>query len=136
MNLLATFVETEFASVDWGSEEAGEANQKAGKEIKEIYHWWKVGRKEEHDAVDKYADDHKVYNENAISDLDERYMTEVKPGEPGYREKEKLYSWNPPEPSPEAKKNREIWGEMLDNLEVRDDEMLARLLKIRNYLWT
>lgn len=135
MNMLVDFVEKEkaFDFLNWDFDEC---HQQAAKEIKEIYYWWKSGRKQEHDAANKFADDHKVYNEDDCGYFKENFFKELQPGETGYNSKEKLYSWNPPEPTPEAKKNREIWGKLEDDLEAKDQEMLEKLIKLRRYLWT
>jgi hypothetical protein len=138
MAILVDFVEKEKAFegfVDWRSAEevraAGEtendpggdasrnAHSVAKKEMLDIYSWWKKGRKEEHDALDKrYDEAHK----------DDKF--EFEPIENGFfRLKDR------PVTPEQIKTRKQIWRDE-EALETKDEEMMIRLVKIRGYLWT
>jgi hypothetical protein len=106
--LLKEFVEGEepFKIIDW---EWSEESSAAGKEIKTLYHWWTVERGEKHAALDR------------------EWATvgspELIPREGGGIR----FQLDP--------KSKELL-EKRDLLDLEDDEMLLRLIKIRHFLWT
>jgi hypothetical protein len=137
MAILIDFIEKEKAFegfVDWRSAEemkaAGEEvdaysepcynnHAEAKKEMLAIYNWWKKGRKEEHDALEKryeeaYKDDKFEFEpiENGMFKLKDRPVT--------------------PE---QIKARKQIWKDE-ESLEAKDDEMMIRLVKVRGYMWT
>jgi hypothetical protein len=116
--------------VDWRSaEEAGaddswaDANRNghalAKKEILEIYNWWKTGRKEEHDALEKMSDD--AYQNTS-------FKFEPSTTHEGMFE---MVTAN----SPSREVADDLWNKE-QALEDKDTEMMIRLIKVRGYMWT
>lgn len=107
--LLVEYVEREkpFDVVDW---ESDEKTKEIGKEIKELYHWWKVGRAEKRSAL----------NKEWAANEDQSEFIPVDSG--GYR----IYI-------PESVKKL---NEKENRLDEEDQRNLERLVKIRGWLWT
>lgn len=86
------------------------------REIRALYDWWKTGRKQEHDACDKILDGYSKDFDDIFKPIPEK---------PGFLEYIQDHSpqW-------------EAWKLEHDRLEAKDEEMLQRLMKVRQRLWT
>lgn len=105
MAMLVEFVEKEhpFEMIDW---DADEPHLEAAKELREIYEWWTIKRKIEHDEHEQRFD---VAYEDCPS--------------------------LPYEPTPEQQKVHETLQVEEDKLDQKDTDMLIRLIKVRGSMW-
>jgi hypothetical protein len=85
-------------------------------EIRALYDWWKTGRKQEQDACTKLLDGYDFRLRNAFKPVPDSDLLE----------------YIPPAKDPRW----EAWKVEHDRLEAKDEEMLARLMKVRQALWT
>jgi hypothetical protein len=86
------------------------------REVRVLYDWWKTGRKQEFEALDKILDGYHRSFDDMFKPCSD------KPG---------LFEYVPdPDPRWEA------WKAEHDRLEAKDEEMLQRLMKVRQTLWT
>jgi len=86
------------------------------REVRALYDWWKTGRKQEHDALDKILEGRHRNFEDMFKPCEDK---------PGFHE-------YVADESPEWK----AWVAEHDRLEAKDEEMLQRLMKVRQTLWT
>jgi hypothetical protein len=116
--ILVEFIEKErpFDVIDWDSDVD---HQHARSEMMELYEWWKRGREAEADAVDAFFEEHHRH---------------PAPGDEFPLGPDGMVTWNTG--TWDTDENESTWFRMYTDLEKRDDEMLARLIKIRNFLWT
>lgn len=105
MAMLADFIEKEhpFEMIDWDSDDP---HQEAAKELREIYEWWTIRRKIEHDEHERRFD-------AAYEDC------------PSF----------PYEPTLEQQKAHEAVQAEEEKLDQRDTDMLIRLIKVRGAMW-
>ena len=117
--LLCEYVEREdpFGIIDWDSDPD---HQAAAAEIRALYAWWRHGRREEAEAVDRFFGEHchQVPEEVEFP-----------------RNEDGTTTWNLGAGWDSAE-NERIWFERYTALDTREEEMLGRLIKIRGYLWT
>ena len=136
MALLRDFIEKEHAfdcHVDWrsaeelaaagekeqdGNEACRDAHAAAKKEMLAIYDWWMEGRPAEH----------KKYDDLLTSAYSDPLIETPVPGT-------SLIKIELVE-TPELRELRDQCMEMEAELEDRDEEMMIRLIKIRNWMWT
>lgn len=132
--ILCDFVENEFDNVTWGSPEEelpdptwkewNEDQRKAGKEIKDLYHWWK-------NVYPKYDENSPLYGEK--SDLLSWSFVPVEFDKDGDPTRSKLVF-------PEDTKERKLLFLEAEEYEKRCeqeiDDMLIRLIKVKKYMWT
>lgn len=124
-NILVDFVENEDPAVgfrglgDYAYEGMGEDARESimvqvrrEREVREIYQWWKVDRWEERRACSRMMQD--LPEENFDVDESGAWVTGAR-----YR-------------SPEFK----AWCDEANRLDAKDEEMLDRLMKVRQALWT
>jgi hypothetical protein len=124
MAILNKFVEEETAFeclTDWNNKDFPQLN-KAGNEIKDIYRWWNVDRKREHDVYEKLLD---RISASTFEHQENKGWNKIK-GTGG--ESKPILSV--------SDEDFEKCRKMADDLETKDEEMLIRLIKIRGYLWT
>ncbi len=103
--------------VDEGSAHIYDDHAKAAQEMRAIYHWWNVERKQEHDAYDKAL-------EEAYPDPFKFAPSATHPG---------MFELKNSHISKEL--HQKLW-DMEKALDDKDEEMLIRFIKIRGYLWT
>ena len=110
---LVDYVELEapFEVIDWDD---GEVTQSIGKEIKDLYRWWKWDRTAESKAIDDIL---KGF------DMSLRFI----PNPDGTSTMDMSYA-----DAPEWK----LWKEKTDEFEEKERKMLERVLAIRIHLWT
>lgn len=116
--ILVDYIEKEkpFDVIDFEGGGQGEIE----KELKELYHWWKEGRKKEYEDCSAILDEYDRLQDEKfgkVSMLDQ--LT-----------KEEIRSFRYKHPK---------WNEYMDlhqRLDRKDQEMLERLVKIREHLWT
>ncbi len=117
MNLLVDYIENEepFKHIDWDSEER---HQHVKKEIEAIYGWW-INYDVRQEDIDKALTDwHNEASPKYVECKDKKF-TEVK--------------FN------HSEKERQLHLKLHDmerKLNLEEELMLIRLIKIRNYLWT
>ena len=116
MNLLVEFIEGEepFKWVDWKSDKY---HSHAAKEMKAIYKWWKNYPKREKqidDALTKWHD--LKFRKNGKKDID--WLAEINKAD-----------------SPEVKVASDYLRKLEGKLHKEEQEMLIRLVNIRDYLW-
>jgi hypothetical protein len=124
MAILTDFVEKEkgLEVIDWGHDDK---NKTVAKEIKDIYEWWKIGRKQAIDELsakrrqnwEKRVKLDSIYNEAIKGE----FMAQINTNTPQY----KVYL----EERTKLVKEREL-------LDEKDEEMMHRLINIRRWLWT
>lgn len=114
--ILVDFVEKEkpFVHVDWTSDDD---HINAAKEIRDLYRWWKVERKRDHDLYEEHLE--KTYGfENCIVFEKDNTMVFTKRGDP------------------EWEAECELSREVEESLIQIDTSNLIRLINIRSFLWT
>jgi hypothetical protein len=118
MAMLVAFVEQEraFQVIDWDSDDG---HREAVRELREIYLWWTQDRKIEHDEHERLADE--AY---------EGYQTTFVPMPDGML---KLVT---SDETPEQRKARDDVREAEDRLDQKDTDMMIRLIKVREAMWT
>jgi hypothetical protein len=132
MAILVDFVEKEKAfegHVDWSpadetdksdpwSAECRNNHAKAKAEMLEIYNWWKVGRKEEHDRYEKL--------------MDSAWGGGMKFGPLVDGMHEMVFD----DPTKQQEADRDICLQLEKDLTQKDEDMMIRLIKVRGYMWT
>ena len=105
---LEDFIENEkpFDMIDYEGGGQGDIE----KELRELYGWWKEGRAKEHEAHEKMLE--------------------------GWHEDRKLWGGELWSRKAYEDPRWKAWSAERDRLDAKDDEMLMRLVKIRNHLWT
>ncbi len=121
MNLLIEFVDKEepFEHAEWDHDEK---HIHAAKEIKEIYAWWK-----------NYEN-----QEKEIEGSLDKWHEEAKPYTVPHTSKEGVYigdEFKVHKTKKEKELSKSHW-QLEDKLHKEEEEMLIRLIKIKDYLWT
>ena len=118
MSMLVDFIEKEraFEVIDWDSDDG---HREAARELREIYLWWTQDRKIEHDEHERLADE--AYKDFQFT------FTDMPGG---------LQRLDPPVETPEQRKARDDVQEAEDRLDQRDTDMMIRLIKVREAMWT
>ena len=136
MALLRDFIEKEHAfdcHVDWssaeeaiasgetdlqGMEENRNAHAVAKKEMLAIYNWW----------MEERAEEHKKYDELLTAAYSDPFTFVPIPGSTDLRLEMKE--------TPELRALRDQCMVMEEELENKDEEMMIRLIKVRDFMWT
>jgi len=118
MNMLKLYVEHEADHIDWTSDPE---HIHARAEMEELYQWWMRGRKIEHDAYDALIN--KTYGFEGCTKL-----VSAKDGLQG------LVFTKRGDSAWEA--DCDACSEAEKALTQKDEDMLIRLIKIKNYLWS
>lgn len=118
MNLLVEFVEVEkcFEVIDFDN---GEQWKESGNIIKEVYDWWKDypnREKEIEISLNNWYKSSFEKNEDFIDAINRRSRSK--------------------EETPESKRYSKIHEYLEENLKKEETEMLMKVIKIRDFLWT
>ena len=117
MAMMVSFVEEEraFEVINWDSDDE---HREAVKDLREIYLWWTHDRKIEHDEHERLADD-------AYKGFQTSYVS-LSNGVLGMVINETV----------EQKKERDDVQEAENRLDQKDTDMMIRLIKVREAMWT
>lgn len=115
--LLVDYVEQEqpFERIEW---DWSEPHRLAEQEIRELYRWWKTGRREEHEACDALVQgvgwtmQTKPLPDGSVEYLGRTYDV------------------------PDGAERWAAYAKRSEELDEKDNEMLRRLIAVRGYLWT